>query len=319
MMSRQARIDRQISDIQETWGKDDIARLIDRVHYNGLISQAQDYARNQVVDFADYADKIAASRADRNKPSGIQTGIRLIDQMTYGLRPAELTVIAGPSSHGKTAVALNMAVSALEHNEGLEVLFLSLEMSVMEIFERADHIAENAANLHGRFKVQLEKRITVRNIGNIIAANPQADLIFIDHLHMMTRSSPGMSAKEAIDQVVEEVKTLAIEYDKPVVLLSHVSKTRSGDESQATTADLMGSAGIEQLSDFVIMVNADKEDRKIKYLTLGKSRTKQTVGEGFTEAIHTDGLKILPPPGSFLGAYRVPTFAVDQQFSRGVQ
>ncbi len=53
------------------------------------------------------------------------------------------------------------------------------------------------------------------------------------------------------------------------------------------------------------MINADKQDRRIKKLTLEKSRTKQTVGEGYSESIRTDGLKILTTP-TFDNATWVP-------------
>lgn len=292
-MNRQTRITRQIADIQESWTKEEKAALVDRIHYHGILTAAKEATLNATVDYADLEEAVKRNRLTFNKPEGMMTGITAIDKMTLGLRKGEMIVLAGPSSHGKTAIALNMAAGVLEQQPHSKVLFISLEMSDLEIAGRIDHISTPEILRH-RFRIQQQRRITPLNIGNIIAMHRDYDIVFIDHLHMLAKAGSGMSLYESLNIAVEEIKRLAIEYNLPIVLMSHVSKKRSGDDGTATAADLQGTAAIEQLADFVLMINAEKLDRRNKTLRLEKSRTKQTVGEGAEYTLVTDGLKILP-------------------------
>src|ERR1700751_4101561 len=67
--------------------------------------------------------------------TGIATGFAELDRMTSGLHPAEMIVIAGRPSMGKTALAMNIA----EHvaiQEKLPVGVFSLEMSSQQLVQR---------------------------------------------------------------------------------------------------------------------------------------------------------------------------------------
>ncbi len=63
--------------------------------------------------------------------AGLQTGYTQLDEMTNGLQPSDLIVIAGRPSMGKTAFALNIAenVTRTERGPGVGVGIFSIEMS----------------------------------------------------------------------------------------------------------------------------------------------------------------------------------------------
>ena len=67
--------------------------------------------------------------------SGLPTGYDDLDEMTGGLQPGELIIIAARPSMGKTAFALNVAQHVGIHLRG-RVLVLSLEMSAQQIVQR---------------------------------------------------------------------------------------------------------------------------------------------------------------------------------------
>jgi len=64
--------------------------------------------------------------------TGISTGFTDLDNLTSGLQPSDLVIIAGRPSMGKTALALNIVYNAAINNNVGTALF-SLEMSSMQL------------------------------------------------------------------------------------------------------------------------------------------------------------------------------------------
>lgn len=60
---------------------------------------------------ADYHDEIEERMKNWGKIIGLRTGNWVLDRMTMGLAPGELTVIGGATSNGKTALSMNIAAS----------------------------------------------------------------------------------------------------------------------------------------------------------------------------------------------------------------
>ena len=74
---------------------------------------------------------------------GVPTGFKDLDQLTSGLQPSDLIIIAGRPSMGKTAMALNIAVNAaivqerdVKRGGPVSVALFSLEMSLNQILLR---------------------------------------------------------------------------------------------------------------------------------------------------------------------------------------
>jgi replicative DNA helicase len=65
----------------------------------------------------------------------VPTGFKDIDDMTAGLQPADLIIIAGRPSMGKTALALNIALNAAFKHK-VPVAVFSLEMSKEQLVMR---------------------------------------------------------------------------------------------------------------------------------------------------------------------------------------
>lgn len=67
--------------------------------------------------------------------SEVPTGIADLDELTGGLRPGELTVIAGETGAGKSTLAIDIArTAAVDH--GLPVAMFTMEMSTSEVAMR---------------------------------------------------------------------------------------------------------------------------------------------------------------------------------------
>ena len=67
--------------------------------------------------------------------TGTPTGFRDIDQMTSGLQPGNLVIVAGRPSMGKSAFALGIAANLALHH-GIPVAVFTLEMSKLEVAQR---------------------------------------------------------------------------------------------------------------------------------------------------------------------------------------
>ncbi|MBV9972315.1 MAG: AAA family ATPase, partial [Candidatus Eremiobacteraeota bacterium] len=77
-------------------------------------------------------DRLFRQRGDR---TGVTTGFSDVDQMTTGLHPGNLVIIAARPGFGKTSLALNMAVATAKE-DALPVAVFSLEMTNDELMQR---------------------------------------------------------------------------------------------------------------------------------------------------------------------------------------
>lgn len=93
----------------------------------------------------DAREKYRAIKENPNLARGIHLGLREFDRITNGLQPAELMLIGGESSAGKSALAMNMAVNAYKGSnpypedpafvdagdfatDGVNVMYFTIEM-----------------------------------------------------------------------------------------------------------------------------------------------------------------------------------------------
>lgn len=80
-------------------------------------------------------ENIEARAAERKDVNGLPTGFTKFDQLTAGLQPGNLIVVAARPGVGKTSWVVNVCVNAALHHQ-MPVLIFSLEMSKFELMER---------------------------------------------------------------------------------------------------------------------------------------------------------------------------------------
>jgi replicative DNA helicase len=184
--------------------------------------------------------------------TGLATGFVDLDEMTSGLHPGELVIVAGRPSMGKTALALNIA----EHvglEEKLPVLVFSMEMGGSQLGLRM---------LGSVAKVDAQKLRTGRldtgdwdRLGGALgrlneapilvdetaALNPLElrsrarrqwreygglGLIVIDYLQLMSASSSGVENRATeISEISRGLKAMAKELAVPVMALSQLNRS----------------------------------------------------------------------------------------------
>ncbi len=242
--------------------------------------------------------------------TGLATGFRDLDQMTSGLQPADLIIVAARPSMGKTALCLTLAQnSALQENA--TVAFFSLEMSKEQLVMRMLS-SEARVNAH-RFRTGylskeewgrlaesigllsetkifiddtpgisvLEMRAKARRL---VAEQKKLDLIIVDYLQLMSGSKRTESRQQEVSQISRELKGLAKELNVPLIALSQLSRApEARNPPKPMLSDLRESGSLEQDADVVAFIyreeyyakdpeNLDDEKKNVAEILLMKQR-----------------------------------------------
>lgn len=245
----------QNNDINEGFTR--VFPIVDRV-----LSKAQDLAGKEGV-------------------TGVPTGFYDIDEITSGLQPSDLIIVAGRPSMGKTAVAMNIATNAGAHNNQSVAIF-SLEMSKDLLVQRM-LCSEARVDLHkfrtGKLSREEwqrlgasmgkinESRIFIDDTAAISVAEMRAklkrlesqegnvDLVIVDYLQLMAGGSKRESRQQEVSQISRDLKTIAKEFDVPLIALSQLSRaSEQRADHRPTLSDLRDSGSIEQDADVVAFV-----------------------------------------------------------------
>ncbi|MBX3145096.1 MAG: replicative DNA helicase [Trueperaceae bacterium] len=198
-----------------------------------------------------FAD-IDARFANPNPVSGLRTGFGLLDQMTAGLQPATLNVVAARPSMGKTAFALTIGQNVALREKAAVGIF-SLEMSSIQLVtrmlcsearvdmsrvrngqltERDFHrLAETAGKIsEARIFIDDNANMTVMELSSRarrLKREQDVGLIIIDYLQLMSGSigrGQGENRQQEISAISRGLKALARELNIPVVVLSQLSR-----------------------------------------------------------------------------------------------
>ena len=244
---------------------------------------------------------------------GISTGFIKLDEMTGGLHPGELFVLAARPSMGKTALALNIAQHVATHPKiEKTVAVFSLEMSKESLLTRmvcaaarVDQQKFRAGYLNAderrRLQVaasQLVKAplfiddtagVTLMDIHaklRRLEAEHGLGLVVVDYLQLMSSSRRrSENRNQEVSEMSRGLKLLAKDLKVPMLVLSQLSRaseTRPGDH-RPQLSDLRDSGSIEQDADLVGFIfreevyKPDREDlRGMAELLLAKQRNGPT-------------------------------------------
>ncbi|MGQ4584242.1 replicative DNA helicase [Lysobacter sp. F60174L2] len=241
--------------------------------------------------------------------TGLPTGYTDFDEMTAGLQPTDLLILAARPAMGKTTLALNMAEYAAIKSKKAVAVF-SMEMSASQLALRliSSNGRVNAQRLRsGQLEDEDWSRVTsaIRMlkeakifIDDTPGLSPDAlrakarrlkrehdlGLIVVDYLQLM--AVPGNSENRAteISEISRSLKHLAKELNVPVIALSQLNRSlEQRADKRPVMADLRESGAIEQDADVIVFIYRDdyynKEnspDKGLAEVIIGKQRNGPT-------------------------------------------
>lgn len=214
--------------------------------------------------------------------TGLETSFFEFDEMTSGLQPGEMIVIAARPSIGKTALALSMMQHiGLVQQQG--VAMFSLEMSRPQLAMRllSAHSGVSSHQIRRNMLGQPEFAALSASVSQLSDApihllevpaltptvlrsearrmrrSHDIEAVFIDYLQLMT-ATEGDSRQEQVTQLSRSVKAVARELNIPVVCLSQLNRQPANREDhRPRLADLRESGSIEQDADVVAFLHRE--------------------------------------------------------------
>jgi replicative DNA helicase len=237
--------------------------------------------------------------------TGASTGFNDLDDKTSGLQPADLIIIAGRPSMGKTTIAMNIAENVALKGK-LPVAVFSMEMPgealamrMMSSLGRIDQHKVRTGKLDDDDWPRLTSAInllaeTKLFIDDTPALTPtevrararrltrehgQLGLIVLDYLQLMQSPTSGDNRVQQISDISRGLKSLAKEMNVPVIALSQLNRNlEQRPNKRPVMSDLRESGAIEQDADLIIFVyrdevyHEDSPDKGIAEIIIGKQR-----------------------------------------------
>lgn len=236
--------------------------------------------------------------------TGVPTGYEKFDHMTSGLQPADLIVLAGRPSMGKSALAVSIAERVgIDSKQGVAIF--SLEMSKEQLVQRmlCSQARVDAHKVRSGFLSPSDwpkltaaagklsashifiddtpaiSALELRAKARRLKANHDIQLIVLDYLQLMRGTTKTDSRQQEISEISRSIKALARELSVPIIALSQLSRAvESRQDHRPQLSDLRESGAIEQDADVVILLmreeyyNPTEENRGVADVIIAKQR-----------------------------------------------
>ena len=226
----------------------------------------------------DWLDRLEKRAEMGGAISGLRTGIDELDERINGIGNESLVIVAGAPSMGKTLFCQTLATN-IGVNQGKNVMFFSMEMSEIELFERFVSGVGNipakdlrSARLGDDGYGKAETALTeLRKSGIYITDQPKQSVgqvrakvrrhlinhpglscIFIDYLGLMKLGKADRH-DIAIGNITRDLKELAKEVKVPIVLCTQANRYKA--PFRPNMSNLKDSSCIEADADLIMFVH----------------------------------------------------------------
>ncbi len=256
-------------------------------------AQAEVYAVTEKRASEDYAplsdimegalDEIEAISNRDGGMVGVPTGFADLDELTNGLHPGQMVVVAARPAMGKSTLGLDFCRSASIHHNMTSAIF-SLEMTRNEITMRLlsaeariplNHMRngnmtdDDWARLARKMGEVSQAPLFIDDSPNMTMMEIRAKarrlkqrhdlkLIVIDYLQLMSSGKKVESRQLEVSEFSRQIKLLAKELELPVVALSQLNRgPEQRSDKRPMMSDLRESGSIEQDADLVVLLHRE--------------------------------------------------------------
>lgn len=240
--------------------------------------------------------------------TGVPTGFLDLDKKTAGFQPADLIIIAGRPSMGKTAFALNIA-QYVAMQAKMTVGIFSLEMAKEQLVMRmlcSEARVDNAKVRVGSWGERDFPRLAMaagrladapiyiddtpgQNILELRAKarrlkrESSLSLIIVDYLQLMRGLTAQENRAQEMTEISRSLKALAKELNIPVVALSQLNRqVELRGDKRPIMSDIRESGAIEQDADVIMFIyrdevyNSESQEEGVAEIIIGKQRNGPT-------------------------------------------
>jgi len=288
---------------------DEIAAVLDRAE-QAVLGVAEKRASQTLLEvgplFQDVLEHMEMLEEKGSEVTGLETGFVDLDRKLAGLQPANLVIIAGRPSMGKSSAALNIATNAA--SAGHPVAIFSLEMSKEEIVQRIlssvgkvdsmklrsgqlgplwQRVVDAAGRMY-KTPIYIDDSpvVTVTDIRakcRRLKRKKGLALVVVDYLQLM-EAHGNENRQQEIASISRNLKNLARELEVPVIAVSQLNRSlESREDKRPRLSDLRESGSIEQDADVVMFVYRheyyhpeDQEKKGIAEIIIAKHRAGST-------------------------------------------
>jgi replicative DNA helicase len=263
--------------------EEDADAILDRAEAS-IFEIAEDRVRTGLVAMKDVVhdnmERLERVITEGKRITGLSCGYAQLDNLTSGLQPSELIILAARPSVGKTALALNIAENVALHQRAAVAIF-SLEMSKESLLMR--FLASQARVDAHRFRTghlsRDDWRQMTQSLGQLADAPLWIDdsgsatvteigakarrmkrdrglsLVVVDYLQLIAARGRFSNRNEEVSSITRGLKGLAKELKVPVLVLSQLTRAPEREERHPQLADLRESGAIEQDADVVLFIH----------------------------------------------------------------
>lgn len=229
---------------------------------------------------------------------GIMSGLHAIDEVTQGFQRGEVTVIAGSTGTGKSAMAIKIGKTAMQNNHRvcfvpLEMTHLNMTQRLMAIETRISGTAIKNADIpneaYPRFQEACKRiqgyemshqftyldidprpnihQLKAKLIAHINLYSPEIVIVDQVSIEAMSGTKPNMHENEIIREIMPELKALAEKYLIHFIVIAQLNRGGSGHDGQRPTLNnLASSSSVEKSAQIVILLyrESNQEQKAIE-------------------------------------------------------
>ena len=286
----------RFEDYKDCKDANDILRKYGKEQIKACIDNAVDVPINHVREVADVED-INPFDIEKQK-----TGFKDLDTMLYGGLPFGcVTVVTGKSGLGKSTLASQILLNAIENNHKVFAYsgelpnhnfksWLTYQAAGAEHIitydtkwgEKGYNVSDNNKKLISEWfrekiyvyddrSIESDELIDLIKIIESVIVRLGCDVILVDNLMTAIDLSQvdNTDKYERQSKFVKELTTIARRFNVLIILVAHMRKNSFGGNGND---EVGGSSDITNLASVTLMIDKDKEDDEIRLLKCWKNR-----------------------------------------------
>ena len=275
--------------IQQLSEAEDLEQALNeaQAYLDGVIDADSDEAKRVAETIDATLDRFVEIQ-EGTAPKGLMTGFYDLDEITSGLQPGQMVIVAARPGVGKSTLAVDI-MRHLSIHENIPTAIFSLEMSTHEINTR---VLASEANVDikrmrsGRMRSEDWDRVakaretldaapmfidespenTVMDIvakTKIMVKRHGIKLIVVDYLQLLHSGKREESRQQEVAGFSRALKLLAKSAGIPVIAVAQLNRESERNDSKPKPSDLRESGALEQDADVILLLHReDMRDRE---------------------------------------------------------